>query len=257
MKSLATAALLAAALLTGCRAGAQDKTKDEAPKSPAAATANEDEKAFYALGVFLSQRVGSFALTPQELEQVKKGLADGVTGNTGDFQIEPYGSKLQEISQKRAPVVAQRAAAQAQVEKDKSKAFEEAAAKEAGAAKSASGLVFKTLTAGTGASPAPTDTVKVHYKGTLTSGQEFDSSYTRGTPAEFQLNGVIPCWTEGVQKMKVGEKAKLVCPSSIAYGDGGRPPKIPGGATLVFEVELLEVKAKTENKPAAPVAPKS
>jgi len=249
MKSLATAALLAAAILTGCRAGAQDKTKDEAAKGPAAATATEDEKAFYALGVFLSQRVSSFALTPQELEQVKKGLADGVTGKTGDFQLETYMPKLQEMSQKRMVAVAQ-------AEKDKSKAFEEAAAKEAGAAKTASGLVFKTLTAGTGASPAPTDTVKVHYKGTLINGQEFDSSYTRGTPAEFQLNGVIPCWTEGVQKMKVGEKAKLVCPSAIAYGDGGRPPKIPGGATLVFEVELLEIKAKTENKPAAGATPK-
>ncbi len=250
MKTLATAALLAAAVFTGCRAGAQDKPKDDAQKTPAAAAASDHQKTFYALGVFLSQRVTSFAMTPEELEQVKKGLADGVTGKTGDFQVETYMPKLQELSQKRM-------VAAAQVEKDKAKVFEEAAAKEAGATKTASGMVFKTLTAGTGASPAPTDTVKVHYKGTLTSGQEFDSSYGRGTPAEFQLNGVIPCWTEGVQKMKVGEKAKLVCPSSIAYGDGGRPPKIPGGATLVFEVELLEIKAKAESKPAGEVKPKS
>ena len=84
--------------------------------------------------------------------------------------------------------------------------------------------------------------MKVHYKGTLIDGTEFDSSYKRGQPAEFPLNGVIPCWTEGVQKMKVGGKAKLVCPSDIAYGDRGAPPKIPPGATLVFEVELLDVK---------------
>ncbi len=110
-----------------------------------------------------------------------------------------------------------------------------------GAKKFDSGLVYKDLTEGKGASPAATSTVKVHYKGTLVDGTEFDSSYKRGTPAEFPLNGVIPCWTEGLQKMKPGGKAQLICPSSIAYGDFGRP-SIPGGATLVFEVELLEVK---------------
>jgi FKBP-type peptidyl-prolyl cis-trans isomerase FkpA len=84
----------------------------------------------------------------------------------------------------------------------------------------------------------------VHYKGTLIDGKEFDSSYKRNEPASFPLNGVIPCWTEGVQKMKVGGKARLVCPSSTAYGDRGSPPDIPGGATLIFEVELLEVAGK-------------
>ena len=107
-----------------------------------------------------------------------------------------------------------------------------------------SGMVYKENAAGTGKSPAASDTVKVHYRGTLTNGTEFDSSYKRGEPAEFPLNGVIPCWTEGVAKMKVGGKAKLVCPSAIAYGDRGSPPKIPGGATLVFEVELIEIVKK-------------
>src|SRR5262249_35765666 len=93
----------------------------------------------------------------------------------------------------------------------------------------------------TGASPAATDTVKVHYEGKLTDGTIFDSSKQRGTPAEFPLNGVIPCWTEGVQKMKVGGKAKLVCPSAIAYGDRGSPPKIPGGATVEVEIGLRGV----------------
>jgi FKBP-type peptidyl-prolyl cis-trans isomerase FkpA len=87
-----------------------------------------------------------------------------------------------------------------------------------------------------------TSNVKVNYKGTFIDGTEFDSSAKNGQPAEFPLNQVIACWTEGVQKMKVGGKAQLVCPSDIAYGDQGRPPQIPGGATLVFEVELLEVK---------------
>ncbi|MBL0727418.1 FKBP-type peptidyl-prolyl cis-trans isomerase [Piscinibacter sp. HJYY11] len=107
-----------------------------------------------------------------------------------------------------------------------------------------SGLVYTVLKEGTGASPAATDTVKVHYRGTLpTTGKEFDSSYSRGQPAEFPLNRVIKCWTEGVQKMKVGGKAKLVCPPAIAYGErGAGNGLIPPNATLVFEVELLDVK---------------
>jgi FKBP-type peptidyl-prolyl cis-trans isomerase FkpA len=120
------------------------------------------------------------------------------------------------------------------------KAYLEKAAAEPGAQKTASGLVYRDLTAGSGASPKATDTVKVHYRGTLINGKEFDSSYGHD-PAEFPLNRVIPCWTEGVQKMKVGGKARLVCPSSIAYGEGGAPPDIPGGATLVFEIELLGI----------------
>jgi FKBP-type peptidyl-prolyl cis-trans isomerase FkpA len=118
------------------------------------------------------------------------------------------------------------------------KAYLEKAAAEPGAQKTASGLVYRDITAGSGASPKATDTVKVHYRGTLINGKEFDSSYGHA-PAEFPLNRVIPCWTEGVQKMKVGGKARLVCPSSIAYGESGAPPDIPGGATLVFEIELL------------------
>jgi FKBP-type peptidyl-prolyl cis-trans isomerase FkpA len=94
---------------------------------------------------------------------------------------------------------------------------------------------------GTGASPKASDTVKVNYRGTLLNGTEFDSSYKRNQPATFPLANVIPCWTEGVQKMKVGGKAHLVCPSGIAYGDRGSPPTIPGGATLIFEIELLEI----------------
>ena len=121
------------------------------------------------------------------------------------------------------------------------KEYLDKAAAEPGAQKTASGLVYSELTPGSGASPKSTDTVRVHYRGTLIDGKEFDSSYARNEPAEFPLNRVIPAWTEGVQKMKVGGKAKLVCPSNIAYGDRGMPPVIPGGATLVFEVELLDI----------------
>ena len=113
------------------------------------------------------------------------------------------------------------------------------------AAPAASGLVYESVKEGAGASPAPTDVVKVHYRGTLADGgKEFDSSYQRGEPAEFPLNRVIPCWTEGVQKMKVGGKAKLTCPPAIAYGARGAAGVIPPNATLNFEVELLGIKSK-------------
>lgn len=117
-----------------------------------------------------------------------------------------------------------------------------AAAKEAGAVVTPSGLVYRSLKDGKGASPAATDTVKVHYRGTFPDGKEFDSSYSRGEPIEFPLNGVIKCWTEGVQKMKIGGKAKLTCPASIAYGErGAGGGVIPPNATLQFEVELLAI----------------
>jgi FKBP-type peptidyl-prolyl cis-trans isomerase FkpA len=119
-----------------------------------------------------------------------------------------------------------------------------AAAKEPGATQTASGLVYRALKDGTGASPKATDLVKVHYKGTFPDGREFDSSYKRNEPTEFPLNQVIPCWTEGVQRMKVGGKAKLTCPPAIAYGARGAGNVIPPNATLLFEVELLGINGK-------------
>jgi FKBP-type peptidyl-prolyl cis-trans isomerase FkpA len=152
---------------------------------------------------------------------------------------DEYKPKLQKIAQ------AQGSAADAGTSKPKASQGKAGAAKEASAAKevkTASGLVYTELKAGTGPSPSATDTVKVNYRGTLTDGKEFDSSYKRGQPAEFPLNRVIPCWTEGVQKMKVGGKAKLVCPASIAYGDRGAAGVIPPGATLIFEIELISIQ---------------
>ncbi|HUA87145.1 MAG TPA: FKBP-type peptidyl-prolyl cis-trans isomerase [Bryobacteraceae bacterium] len=125
--------------------------------------------------------------------------------------------------------------------KPEGQAFLDKAAAEPGAIRTPSGLVYKDLRPGNGPSPRPTDVVTVNYRGTLTDGTEFDSSYKRNQPAQFPLSQVIPCWTEGLQRMKVGGKAQLVCPSNIAYGDAGSPPVIPGGATLVFEVELLRI----------------
>lgn len=105
----------------------------------------------------------------------------------------------------------------------------------------ASGLVFKLIKQGTGPSPTATDTVRVHYRGTFTDGREFDSSYRRGKPLEFPLNGVIKCWTEGVQRLQVGGSARLTCPPSIAYGERGAGTVIPPNATLNFDVELLGI----------------
>jgi FKBP-type peptidyl-prolyl cis-trans isomerase FkpA len=119
--------------------------------------------------------------------------------------------------------------------------FEAAFSREEGVRPITWGGWIKTLTPGTGASPNADNFVKVNYRGTLTDGTEFDSSYKRNQPASFSLRNVIPCWTNGVPMMKVGEKAKLVCPASSAYGDAGSPPLVPGGATLAFEIELLDI----------------
>jgi len=122
--------------------------------------------------------------------------------------------------------------------------FVQAAAKEPGAKVTASGLVFRSLQDGQGISPMATDKVRVHYRGTFPDGKEFDSSYKRNQTIEFPLNGVIPCWTEGVQLMKVGGKAKLTCPPAIAYGSRGAGGVIPPNATLQFEVELVAVAGR-------------
>jgi FKBP-type peptidyl-prolyl cis-trans isomerase FkpA len=120
-----------------------------------------------------------------------------------------------------------------------------AAAKEAGAVVTPSGLVYRSMKEGKGDSPAATDTVRVHYRGTFPDGREFDSSYKRGQPATFPLNRVIKCWTEGVQRLKVGGKAKLTCPAAIAYGEkGAGGGEIPPNAVLLFEVELLGIEGR-------------
>jgi FKBP-type peptidyl-prolyl cis-trans isomerase FkpA len=235
-----SSALLRLALTTATLAGA---CKGEAPKPSPSPTPvafelkTEDEKTVYAVGLVVGRNLGALNLSPTEMDIAKRGIADAATGQTPMVDLQTYGPKIEAFAQARA-------ASAAQGQKEKAQAFADSAAQQTGAVKTASGLVYQTLAAGQGKSPAPKDVVRVHYRGTLTDGTEFDSSIKRGQPVEFPLNQVIPCWTEGVQRMKVGEKARLVCPSAIAYGDQGRPPAIPGGATLVFEVELLGIKGK-------------
>jgi FKBP-type peptidyl-prolyl cis-trans isomerase FkpA len=212
----------------------------------------EEEKTVYALGVVIAKGLEDLQLTPEQLDLLKHGMTDGLTGKKLEVSLEEYGAKARQWARGRAQATR---GEKAKARKEADKAYAESAAKEKGAVKTESGLVFIPIQEGTGPSPQATDTVKVHYEGKLTDGKTFDSSYVRKQPAEFPLKGVIPCWTEGVQKMKVGGKAKLVCPSSIAYGDNGRPPVIPGGATLVFEIELLEIKAAPAAAATSPHAP--
>jgi FKBP-type peptidyl-prolyl cis-trans isomerase FkpA len=237
-KSVLTLLLGLSAVAGGCQ------TKEAAPAAAAspAATMTDDEKAVYALGEAIGQQaaqsVKALDLKPAEMELLKKGLAASLAGQAPEYSLQQYGQKLQARAEAHA-------ATAASAEKSKAAGFRDTAAGEPGAVKLASGLVFKTITPGQGPSPKATDTVQCNYRGTLTDGKEFDASAKHGGPATFQLNQVIPCWTEGVQRMKVGEKAKLVCPSEIAYGDRGTPDgSIPPGATLVFEVELLGINPK-------------
>lgn len=205
------------------------------PKPAAAAKLTpmtDDDKIIYALGLSIYQSLSQFSLSPSEVELVKQAIGDAAANKPAE-DLNTWGPKIQGLAQTRAGRLAEQ-------EKTASTAYLEKAAAEPGAVKTESGLVYRELRAGTGASPKPTDKVRVNYRGTLVNGTEFDSSYSRKEPAEFPLNQVIPCWTEGLQKMKVGGKAMLACPSNLAYGDQGRP-SIPGGAALIFEIELLDI----------------
>ena len=239
MKRFAAAAL-PLALLAACSGGAGKSTSGAAPQT-------DEQKTLYALGRAMGRSVGVFDLSAEELEFVKQGLADQAQNKPSEITLETYGPKIQELAKTRGTKRAEK-------EKVLGAAFADKAAAEPGAKKLPSGVVIKMTQEGTGASPAATDTVKVHYEGTLENGTVFDSSKKRGQPATFALNQVIPCWTEGVQQLKVGGKATLTCPPAAAYGDRGAPPNIPGGATLRFEVELISIEPKA-GPPGAPATP--
>lgn len=216
------------ALASACAMPQQTSAAAQAPLE------TEEQKTLYALGLRLGENLKGFQLAPEELALVMRGLQAAANAAKPEVDAAAYREKVAELARARIT-------AAAGGEKQRGAAFVETAAQETGAERMASGLVFKSISAGSGASPQASSRVKVHYEGKLVDGTVFDSSVQRGEPVEFALNQVIPCWTEGVQKIKVGGKARLVCPSAIAYGDQGRPPVIPGGATLVFEVELLEI----------------
>jgi len=202
--------------------------------SAAAAEMTEEQKTLYAVGQWLARQAGPFHLTPAELGPVEQGLRDGVSGAKSAVDMNVYGPKIQTLANARQAAAAQKA-------ETEGRELLARAAAEKGALKGYGGLVFLSLREGKGASPKATDVVTVNYRGTLPDGKEFDSSYARNKPAEFPLDGVIRCWTEGVQKMKVGGKARITCPPEVAYGTRGAGGVIPPNATLQFEVELLAV----------------
>jgi FKBP-type peptidyl-prolyl cis-trans isomerase FkpA len=242
--AVATSAL-AAAPDGGAPAAA--KAKPEVPVGP---MKTADDKAFYVFGYTVARNWEALNLSKAEQEIVKKGVADALSGTKPLVPLQDYGPRIQSLVQSRPPLAAAARAKKDQPVLDK-------AAKEKGAQVTPSGLVYISLVEGTGAQPKPTDVVKMAYKGTLTDGTEFDNSAKHPQVPEFPLDKVIPCWSEGAQKMKVGGKAKFFCPASIGYKDQGQPRGgIPGGAVLLFDVELLEVKPPPPPSPTpTPGAP--
>lgn len=228
LPSLVVIALIALSAVS-CSKGKEPKT--------------EEEKTFYSIGTMFGSRLTQLSMSDAEIDSLAAGLRDAAKGDKQKVDPMAYQQKIQDMFKSRMEK-------QAVDVKKKGQEFLEKFVKD-GATKTASGMAYKHLKVGTGATPKETDIVKVHYHGTLTDGTVFDSSRERGKEVSFPLNRVIKGWTEGVQLMKVGGLTKFVIPSELAYGDAGAPPKIRGGETLVFEVELLGIEAAPA---AAPVA---
>jgi FKBP-type peptidyl-prolyl cis-trans isomerase FkpA len=226
-------------LLTTMRSFAAERKAKKQKDNPNTAQedipSSEDQKTLHTLGLLVSSSLSPFNLTPAELEFVKQGITDAGTGKSPAVEISTNSQKVQDLFLARRKAQGEKMAGM-------NKGFLDKAAAEKGAIKTGSGLVYLSLKDGSGASPSPTDTVKVNYRGTLPDGKEFDNSYKQGEPIEMKMDGVIKCWSEGLQKMKMGGKAKLVCPPDLAYGEAGAGDLILPYATLVFEVELLVVK---------------
>jgi FKBP-type peptidyl-prolyl cis-trans isomerase len=218
--------LIVVTLVVGAVAGC-GKFGGGAPKT-------EEDKTLYALGLIIGRNLTDFNLTPRELDVVKAGITDSVLKKKLAVELEAYGPKVDGLHQARRK-------SRGEVEKQRGQAAVDSAAREPGAVRTASGAIVRTVKPGTGEVPQPTDKVQVHYEGKLLDGTVFDSSRKQGQPVTFPLNGVIKCWTEGVGRMKVGEKAVLTCPADTAYGEGGQR-NIPPGATLVFDVELISIQ---------------
>ena len=223
---------VALALLVACQ------PSGERASGPAdVALETEEAKTAYSLGFALGRNLAPLQLSAAELAALQAGILDASAKAEPRVDVQQYADGIQKLASARAKEAAsQRREADA--------AFLAAEAAKQGARRFDSGLIYASEHEGDGAQPGASDTVQVHYHGTLPDGTVFDSSRQRGQPATFPVNGVIPCWTEALQQMKAGGKARVVCPPEIAYGERGAPPRIPPGATLVFEIDLLAVEKK-------------
>ncbi len=207
---------------------------------PSAATAevetldNDEQRIIYTLGVMLMKDLAVFRLNDKDLEILQQGMRDALVG---ELLVDPnvFEAKIQDLAMARLE-------ATKKVQASAAADFVAAKKKKPGARTTKSGLIIRTVSPGKGPKPKGTSKVTAHYEGRLVDGTVFDASANRGQPLTFPLNHVIPCWSEAVQLMQVGEKAELVCPPEIAYGDKGAPPAIPPGATLVFDIHLLSIK---------------
>ncbi|SEG72841.1 FKBP-type peptidyl-prolyl cis-trans isomerase [Vibrio hangzhouensis] len=253
MKSLFKVSLLAATVMlaVGCQKE-EPKTEPAAQEQVQAETGKavhfktEDDKAAYAIGVSFANYLSTSIEKPAEFgielkkELVLKGIEQAFAGQA-ELTEEEIRAALEGLDKRVAESMQKQATEKAAAALKAGDEFRAEFEKQDGVTKTESGLLYLVETEGTGQQPKETDTVEVHYKGTLIDGTQFDSSYDRGQPAAFPLNRVIPGWTEGVQLMKVGSKYKFVIPPELAYGEQDTPT-IPANSTLVFEVELLKIE---------------
>jgi len=215
------------------------------PSAEQVALETDDQKVLYAVGQALARNIANLEFTAEEMVYVTAGVNEGASGAEPRVDMTQYGPMLDASMRTRMTQITQK-------EREAGQAYCDTMAAEEGAEKLASGMVFRMIAEGDGALPQATDSVKVHYHGTLRDGTVFDSTRDKD-PAQFSVGGVIPCFSEGLQKVKVGGKAKLTCPSEIAYGERGRPGSIRPGAALTFEIELVEIVAAAPAPESPPV----
>lgn len=205
------------------------------PSLAATQQTSEQQKLLYAIGLSVAESLAVFDFSEEERLIVQKGIVDSLNGKKSELDHTLYSGKIQELARERRKGLGEKQVVLG-------KEFLRKAAKEDGAVLTESGMVFKTIVAGSGDTPKESDLVTVNYIGKTVEGVIFDSSFRRGRPLEFTLGNVINCWVEGIQKMKTGGRARFVCPPQLAYGDTGLGEKVLPGVTLDFEVELIGVK---------------
>lgn len=233
-KALVRASLALVLLASAARAESpEERRRSSAGSKEHGEAKSGDDELIYAMGAILGTRAANYGFSEKELQRLQRGFADAAAGRKlklADPDLEEWGPRVDGMLQRRGNPQLSR-------EKERGRKVAEAEARESGAARLEGDAVFRTLVAGAGESPKPTDRVRVRYEGRTADGKVFDASESADVP----VDKVVRCWTLALPKMKVGGKARVVCPSSLAYGDQGRPPQVPGGGTVVFDIELLSI----------------